>query len=129
MQTYFTILVSLIVLDGLWLFFIAKAFYKKYLGYILSETVTYWPIVIFYVLYAFGIMYFVVNPALEAKSFQLALTRGAFLGLLAYGAYDFTNHATIAKWPIQITIVDLLWGMSMTALASGVAYLVVTKMG
>lgn len=127
MKIYFTILASLVVLDSIWLLVVAKTFYKKYLGYILSETVTYWPVVLFYTIYAFGIMYFVVNPALEAKSLTLALQRGAFLGLLAYGAYDFTNHATLAKWPIQITVVDLLWGITITAIASAVAYLVISR--
>ncbi len=128
MQTYFTILASLLILDGVWLMLVATEFYKKYLGYIFAETFKFLPIGLFYIIYAFGIMYFVVNPALEAKSLTLALGRGAFLGLLAYGAYDFTNHATIAKWPIQITIVDLLWGICLTALASGIAYLLVSKM-
>jgi uncharacterized membrane protein len=69
----------------------------------------------------------IVNPALEGKSFMMAIGRGALLGLIAYGAYDFTNHATLAKWPVQVTVVDLLWGICVTALASAVAYMVISK--
>jgi uncharacterized membrane protein len=127
MTTYLITLLTLIILDALWLLVVAKAFYKKYIGYILAEQVVYWPVVLFYTLYAYGIVYFAVAPALETKSFVLAVQRGAFLGLLAYGAYDFTNQATLAKWPWQVTVVDLLWGITITALASGVTYLVVSK--
>ncbi len=127
MTTYLTILASLIVLDGIWLLFIAKAFYKKHLGHIFAETFTLWPAGLFYLIYAFGIAYFAVGPALEAKSLMLALGRGALLGLLAYGAYDLTNHATIARWPGVVTLVDLLWGVLVTALASAIAYLVITR--
>ncbi len=127
MSTYFTILATLLIIDGAWLLVVAKQFYKTHIGYLMSETVVYWPVVLFYTIYAYGILYFAVAPALEAKSLILALQRGAFLGLLAYGAYDFTNHATIAKWPFIITIVDLMWGIVLTASTSGIAYLVFQK--
>lgn len=124
MYIYFLTLCTLLVLDGIWLLYVAKAFYEKQLGTLLSEKVTYWPVGLFYTLYAFGIVYFAITPALEAKSLMVAIYRGAFLGLLAYGAYDFTNQATLAKWPVAITIVDLLWGVTLTAAASGIVYLI-----
>lgn len=127
MTTYISILISLVVLDSVWLLFIARAFYQKHLGYIFAETFKLWPAGIFYIIYAFGIAYFVVNPAVEAKSLMLAIGRGALLGLLAYGAYDFTNHATLARWPGVVTLIDLLWGVFATATASAIAYLIVTK--
>lgn len=124
MYIYFLTLCTLLMFDGIWLLYVAKAFYEKQLGTLLAEKVTYWPVGLFYTLYAFGIVYFAITPALEAKSLMVALYRGAFLGLLAYGAYDFTNQATLAKWPVAITIVDLLWGVTLTAAASGIVYLI-----
>lgn len=124
MKTYLLVLVSLVGADMVWLNFAAKAFYQKHLGYIFAEKFVLWPAVIFYLLYAFGVVYFVVNPALEARSLSLAIFRGALLGLLAYGAYDLTNHATLAKWPLVITISDLAWGVFVTAFASTVAYVI-----
>jgi uncharacterized membrane protein len=72
-------------------------------------------------------MYFVVTPALEAKSLSLALFRGALLGLITYAAYDLTNQATLAKWPLIITIADLAWGVLVTTLASIIAYIIISK--
>jgi uncharacterized membrane protein len=127
MKTYFTILVSLVGADALWLGVITKAFYHKHLGYIFAEKFILWPAALFYILYAFGVMYFVVNPALLAKSLQLAIFRGAFFGLLAYATYDLTNQATILNWPFVITIADVAWGTFATALVSGIAYAVISR--
>lgn len=127
MKTYFMILVSLVSLDALWLGLISKPFYQKYLGDIFSGTFVVWPAALFYIMYAFGVMYFVVNPALEAKSLLLAVSRGAFLGLLAYATYDLTNQATILNWPLVITVADIAWGVFATALVSAIAYTVISR--
>ncbi len=131
MWTYFTILVSLMAFDGLWLGVITRSFYKTQMAHlsgVFLDKFLVWPAAIFYVMYAFGIMYFVVGPALEAKSLTLALTRGAFLGLIAYATYDLTNQATIAKWPVIITVADVAWGVVATALVSAIVYTIISKM-
>lgn len=127
MKTYITILISLLALDIAWIGFVAKSFYQKNLGFIMADKFAIIPAIIFYILYAFGIMYFVVNPALAAKSLSSAVFRGALLGLMAYGAYDLTNHATLAKWPLKVTVIDMAWGVFVTALVSTIAYLIISK--
>jgi uncharacterized membrane protein len=127
MKQYFTVLISLVVIDLIWLSVVAKSFYQKYLGYIFAEKFALWPAVIFYALYAFGLVFFVINPALESKSVMVAVLRGALFGLIAYATYDLTNQATIAKWPMIVTVVDLAWGIFVTALVSGITYLVVSR--
>ena len=126
-KSYITVLVSLLVIDGLWIGVIAKNFYHKYLGFIFADKFVLWPAGIFYLLYAFGVVFFVVNPALEAKSIGIALIRGALLGLVAYATYDLTNQATISKWPVIVTVVDIIWGALVTAVVSGITYYVITK--
>lgn len=127
MKIYTTILGALVGLDAIWLGVIMKPFYRKYLGYLMGEKFMILPAVAFYILYAFGIMYFVVKPALIEKSLTMAITRGTILGLLAYATYDLTNHATIAKWPGIVTVVDILWGVVVTALVSAIAYAFLSK--
>lgn len=128
MKTYITILVSLLGIDLIWIGLVAKNFYQKHIGFIMADKFSITPAVLFYALYAFGVMYFVVNPALASKSLSSAVYRGALLGLLSYGAYDLTNQATLANWPLKVTIVDMLWGMVVTALVSTIAYLVISKL-
>lgn len=78
MKTYFAILVSLFAVDYVWLTMVAKGFYQKHLGYIFAEKFMVAPIVIFYILYAFGIMYFVVNPALDGSVQVLNTTKKSY---------------------------------------------------
>lgn len=126
--TYFATIIPLGILDGLWLAFIAKNFYAKHLGFLFSKTVNFAPIAVFYPLYAFAVMFLVVMPALEEQSLISALWKGALFGLAAYAAYDLTNHATIADWPLIITIVDIAWGAVVTGLASAAAYLIISAL-
>lgn len=80
---------------------------------------------IFYILYAVGVTFFVLIPALsQAIPWWNVLLRGALFGLVAYATYDLTNQATITDWPVIITIVDLIWGACITGITSLVAYLI-----
>jgi uncharacterized membrane protein len=123
-KLYFTALASLAVLDFIWLSFVAKGFYQKYLGYLMAPQVNFLPAIIFYLLYAAAIIWFVVSPNLKSGSVGSVFLQGAFLGLIAYAAYDLTNHATIRNWPWQMTVVDMAWGALLTALVSTIVFLI-----
>lgn len=47
-----------------------------------------------------------------------------FFGLATYATYDLTNLATIKDWPIQITIVDLIWGTTLGAIVSSLTFII-----
>lgn len=47
-----------------------------------------------------------------------ALSLGGLLGLVAYATYDLTNLATFSRWSVVVTVVDMVWGPFVTALAS-----------
>lgn len=122
LTSYLATLVPLAVLDALWLLVIAKGFYAERMGFLFQKTINLAPVALFYPLYALAVYALVVAPAVESGSWSEALWRGALLGLAAYGAYDLTNHATIANWPLAMTVVDMLWGMAVTALTSVAAF-------
>ncbi len=124
--SYLAILLPLTLLDALWILVLAKNFYAQHMGFLFTKTVNLIPIACFYPLYTLGILLLVILPATKSASAWEALWRGAVLGLMAYGAYDLTNHATIANWPLTMTIVDMLWGMTVTALTGLIAYLLIT---
>ena len=119
---YLATLLPLAVLDAAWLLVVAKGFYAQHMGFLFSKTINFVPVLFFYPLYAFAVLLLAVLPAVAAGSWTQALWRGALLGLAAYGAYDLTNHATIAGWPKIMTFVDMGWGVFVTAMASVVAY-------
>jgi len=36
--------------------------------------------------------------------------------------YELTNHAIIRDWPWQIVIIDIVWGVVLGGLVSGLGY-------
>lgn len=126
---YFSTIIPLALLDAIWLIFISKDFYNKYLGFLFSKNINFTPIFFFYPIYALVMMFLVVLPAVQSRSMFEALWKGALLGLAAYSAYDLTNHATITNWPLTITLVDIGWGIFVTSASSVIAYLIITNYG
>jgi len=84
---------------------------------------------IFYLLFIAGLVFFVISPALEKREWVSALLMGAFFGLVTYATYDLTNLATVKDWPLIITIVDLVWGMTLSATVSVITYFIAQKLG
>jgi uncharacterized membrane protein len=112
--TYAIATIAFFAIDMVWLGLIAKNFYRSKLSHVLSPDVVWPAAIIFYLIYIAGIVYFAINPALKDASWQDALLKGALLGGLCYATYDLTNMATIAKWPIEIVVVDIIWGVVLT---------------
>ena len=121
-------LIPLGIFDGLWILVLAKKFYAEKMGFLFSQNVNLVPVYFFYPLYALCVLLLAVMPAVASQSWVEALWRGALLGLASYGAYDLTNHATIANWPLSMTLVDMAWGVFVTAATSVVAYLIITAL-
>jgi uncharacterized membrane protein len=125
--TYFIALLSFFALDMVWLGVISKNYYKEKLGFILSENPNWVAAIVFYLLFIAGIIFFAINPGIKANNWQVALLNGAVLGALCYATYDLTNMATIAKWPIEIVIIDIIWGMMLTGSVSVITYFAIEK--
>lgn len=111
------------VIDVMWLGLFAKKFYRKHLGFIMSDKFNMPVAVLFYVVFIIGLLFFVVGPAIKTQSFAYALLAGILFGLITYGTYDLTNMATLKDWPKTITIIDLIWGSSLCGIVSLVSYL------
>jgi uncharacterized membrane protein len=114
--TYVTTLILLFVIDAVWLWFAALPMFRAALG---QDLLTFRavPGVLFYLIYAAGIMVFVV-PAGQVGGWHVTLLYGALFGLFAYGTYDLTNYATLKPWTLQLAASDIVWGMVLTAAAS-----------
>ncbi|MBY0294127.1 DUF2177 family protein [Patescibacteria group bacterium] len=123
LMTYVSVVLSTALLDFFWIGFLMKGTYEKGLGNLLAPSFNLLGAGLFYLLYAIGIMLFVVMPS-EGKSLVRVLVLGIVFGFIAYGVYDLTNLATLRNWPWSITIMDMVWGAILTAVASGVGFLV-----
>lgn len=127
LTSYFIALISFFALDMFWLGVISKSYYKQKLGFILSDNPNWVAAIIFYLIYIGGILFFAVEPSLKENTWQIALINGIVLGALCYATYDLTNMATIAKWPIEIVVIDIIWGMIITGSVSIITYFLTEK--
>jgi len=112
------------VIDLLWLGVLARGFYRRYLGFILSPEVNWSAAVTFYLIYIAGIIFFAVRPALASDSLGEAALLGSLFGFFTYATYDLTNMATIKGWPLKIVMIDILWGTCLCALVAGLSFLI-----
>ena len=51
-----------------------------------------------------------------------AFAMGALFGLITYATYDLTNYATLKGFPLNVVIIDLIWGMVLTSVVSLAGY-------
>jgi uncharacterized membrane protein len=110
-----------------WLVLVAKNFYREQIGFLMKPDINWTAAIIFYLLFIAGLVTFVISPAVLKHSWVHALLFGALFGLITYATYDLTNLATMKDWPVLITIVDLAWGMVLSASVSLVTYFIYSK--
>ncbi len=108
-------LAAMAVIDGLWLGLVARTFYRRYLGPLMADQPNWTAAVAFYLLYVVGVTVFAVLPAADSGSLADAAWRGGLFGLVAYATYDLTNAATLRGWPGIVVVVDMAWGVALTA--------------
>ncbi len=135
-MTYTKMLISYLLttlvffaVDMIWLGLIAKNIYKKYLGALMSDTVNWVAALIFYLLFIIGIFIFVIYPSIEKQSPGRALVLGAIFGLITYATYDLTNYATLKGFPLNVVVVDLIWGTFITTVVSISGYYITKYVG
>ena len=104
LKTIFFIALSVLILDGIYLSSLSNYFskvFKEIQGTKMEFRIP--SAVLCYVFIIFSIYYFgfVLN---------IGLLNMFILGVIIYGIYELTNHATIKNWPLFMVIVDTLWG-------------------
>ena len=121
---YLITLAVFFLIDMIWLGVVAKGFYRRHLGSMLSPKVNWAAAILFYLLFIVGLLVFVIRPALAGGKPLQALFLGALLGLISYATYDLSNLATLKDWPIVVTVVDLVWGSVLGGSVSLIAALI-----
>lgn len=116
-------------IDIVWLTLVAKNFYAKQIGFLMTKNPNLFAALIFYLIFIAGLIVFVITPALDKKIWTHALLAGLFFGLVTYATYDLTNLATVKDWPLIITIIDLIWGMTLSASVSVITFFIALKFG
>lgn len=124
LRTYIIGLIVFFVIDIIWLVAVAKELYQNELGFIMSPRPNWVAAIIFYLIFIIGLVFFVINPAVEKNSWTYALFVGMLFGFITYSTYDLTNLATLKDWPLKITIIDLIWGSSLGGMVSTITFFI-----
>lgn len=114
---YMITLAVFFLIDIVWLALIANKLYKEQIGFIMKDKPNWVVAILFYLIFVLGLVFFVIDPALLSESMLEALLRGMFFGFITYATYDLTNLATLDKWPLKITIIDLGHNFRWTRIA------------
>jgi uncharacterized membrane protein len=124
-KVYILAFVVFILIDSIWLGFIARNLYRKQIGFLLKEKFDMKVALIFYLFFIAGLVFFVLNTAIINQSWQYALFAGLFYGFITYATYDITNLATIKDWPVMLTVIDIIWGSFICGTTSIITYYIV----
>lgn len=119
---YLTFLITLLVIDLIWLLGVAKNLYQQEMGDLMATEPKLIAGLAFYLIYALGVCIFVIVPALSKQSWIYAVQYGALFGFFCYMTYDLTNLAVIRNFPTGLAFIDIAWGSAVTAVVAGIAY-------
>ena len=113
----------MVALDMVWLGVVAKPFYQQGIGHLMAARPNIAVAVLFYLVYAAGLVIFVLAAGTETPGWSRTLLMGALFGFFAYATYDLTNLATLRDWPVGLAALDMAWGsfVSAASVAAGKA--------
>ncbi len=122
LKLYVPTAVVFLVIDLVWLGFVAAGFYERHLAHLLADRVRWGAAALFYLVYVAGIVVFAVLPGLGDGSLMRAVALGGFLGFMAYATFDLTSLALFRDVPVTMVVVDLVWGTVLTASVAAAGY-------
>jgi uncharacterized membrane protein len=122
LAAYLTAGLTFGLIDAAWLTVMGPRLYRPVLGAMMLERPSLAPALAFYLIYLGGVVALAVAPALKDGGWSRAALSGAILGLVAYGTYDLTNQATLKLWTTRLTLIDLSYGLVLTAVAATAAF-------
>ncbi len=119
---YVITILTFVIIDALWIGLVARPLYDQYMGQLLVTNIRWLPAIIFYLMFVFGLVVFVLKPAIKDKNYSLTLKRALLYGLVTYGTYDLTSYITIDGFSLMIVVTDILWGITLTTLTTMITY-------
>jgi uncharacterized membrane protein len=122
MAAYLAVLVTLAVVDGLWIWLVAIGQFQATIGPLMKASPDLAAVGAFYLIYTLGVVVLAVRPAVSERSMGRAALLGAMLGLSAYATFDLTNLAILKGWTWKLALIDIVWGSILTSIAAGAGY-------
>ena len=126
LKLYAVCFVSIILVDFIWIGFVAKKFYIEQLrpiGRIAGESFqpVLWAAGLVYVVLAIAIVQFALPKIPTDATWLACFGVGALLGFVIYATYDLTNYATLKDYTLAMTFADIAWGAIVGGIVTCVA--------
>lgn len=121
-KLFLSSLFTFLLLDAIWLGFVARGFYARELSLYLTDNVNWASAFIFYIIFNIGLLIFVILPSIEKNSYSMLVIYALLYGLVTFATYDLTNLATVKDWPLLVSLVDMIWGMFVAFSVASVAF-------
>lgn len=124
--TIFTMFVTIIIFDYIWLGIITRKFIISQFGSLVnvkdgSIQIKLLVGLLTWFIIALGVYIFAVYPS---STISGALILGATFGFISYAIYDLTNLTFIAKYPVKFVFVDIFWGTFLCSTMSAVGFFI-----
>jgi uncharacterized membrane protein len=114
---YLVLIACMVLLDVLWLGVVARELYAGAIGHLMAPAPRLGPAIAFYLVYAAGLLVFVLAPHGPRRPMRSTLAMAALFGTVAYATYDLSNLATLRDWPLGLALVDIAWGCIASTLS------------
>ncbi len=120
---YISWLMTLLVLDGVMIYFVILPTFRKYIPTYLNTEMNYIAAIAFYLLYILILLLLVVIPWFEWKWTLLQVVeKSALFGFGAYMTYELTSMSVMNGWSWHMVAVDTLWGTVLTMAIGAVMF-------
>ena len=121
---YISTVIVFLGIDAVFLKTVMRPIFESRLDDWLLQDFRIGPAAVFYLAYIGGLLFFVSWPAIGAGSILGMFAKGALLGMMAYGTYEFTNYATLTRWDPLMVAVDVTWGAVLTGTSAALGVLI-----
>lgn len=126
--SYISWILTLLVLDGIMIWFIILPTFKKYIPTYLNTDMNFVAAIAFYLLYILVLLLLVIIPWVEMKSSLLQiLQKSALFGFWAYMTYELTSMSVMKWWSWNMVVLDTVWWTVLTMIIAGVMYTIINK--
>ena len=125
-KLYLTTLFYFLIIDTIGIQTFVVKLYNKNLPSNLKINLDITSAIIFYLIFVFGLVYFVISP-LKNLNISSAILPSMVYGFVTYSTYALTVKAVFNVFNWEIVISDIVWGTILCLIVSILTLLTVSK--
>lgn len=117
LKSFFILASIILFIDLIWINYIVGNMWKKNVETVQKSPMEVRKAYVFlsYILIIFGVYYFVQMNIDKENYIRDSIIKGFIYGFILYGVFDFTNLAIFKDFDLKTSIIDMLWGGTLTA--------------